>query len=62
MILQFIIVALLAAPLGILIYELIRRGILKKKADDIIRNAEIEGENIKKEKIKHGGKGRKRII
>ncbi len=51
MILQFIIVALLAAPLGILIYELIRRGILKKKADDIIRNAEIEGENIKKEKI-----------
>ena len=51
MILQFIIVALLAAPLGILVYELIRRAILKKKADEIIRNAEIEGENIKKEKI-----------
>ena len=49
--LQFIVVALLAAPLGILIYELIRRAILKKKADEIIRNAEVEGENIKKEKI-----------
>ena len=47
----YVITAVLAAAAGILLYILINRVILKKKGDEIIRNAEIEGENIKKEKI-----------
>ena len=51
MIIGYVITAVLAALLAIVIYILIRRIILKKKGEEIIRNAEKEGENIKKEKI-----------
>ena len=47
----YIITAIVAAAVAILLYIFIRRIILKKKGDEIIRNATLEGENIKKEKI-----------
>ncbi len=47
----YIIVAIVAALAGIALYILVQRAILKKKGDEIIRNAETVGENIKKEKI-----------
>ncbi len=47
----YIIIAIVAALAGIALYILVQRVILKKKGDEIIRNAEAEGENIKKEKI-----------
>lgn len=46
-----IITAVISAGVALGLYFLIRNVILKKKSNQIIKNAEIEGENIKKEKI-----------
>ncbi len=48
---NYILLSLVAAAVGIAVYILVRNVILKKKGSEIIRNAEAEGENIKKEKI-----------
>ena len=49
--LPYILTALISAGLGILIYILVRNFIMKGKKDEILKNAETEGEAIKKEKI-----------
>ena len=49
--LPYILTALISAGLGILIYILVRNFIMKGKKDEILKNAEAEGEAIKKEKI-----------
>ncbi len=46
-----IITALISAIIGAAAFWLVRNIILKRRGDEIIRNAEQEGENIKKEKI-----------
>ena len=51
MILTIIITAILSAGLGILIFWLLRKLILGNKSSQILKQAEAEGENIKKEKI-----------
>ncbi|MBQ6437743.1 MAG: ribonuclease Y [Bacteroidales bacterium] len=51
MILTIIITAILSAGLGILIFWLMRKLILGNKSSQILKQAEAEGENIKKEKI-----------
>ncbi|MBR5056279.1 MAG: DUF3552 domain-containing protein, partial [Bacteroidales bacterium] len=51
MITTIIITALISAALGALAFWLVRNIILKRRGDDIIRQAEQEGEAIKKEKI-----------
>ncbi|MCF0173004.1 MAG: DUF3552 domain-containing protein, partial [Bacteroidales bacterium] len=45
------IIVIVSAAAGIGIYILIRNVVLRKKGSEIIRTAELEGENIKKEKI-----------
>ena len=49
--LAYILTAIWSAALGIMAFFLIRKLVLRKKGEEIIRNATIEGENIKKEKI-----------
>ena len=51
MITTIIITAILSAALGILIFWLLRKLILGNKSSQILKQAEAEGENIKKEKI-----------
>ena len=51
MITTIIITALISAALGALAFWLVRNIILKRRGNDIIRQAEQEGEAIKKEKI-----------
>ena len=51
MITAIIITAILSAGLGILIFWLLRKLILGNKSSQILKQAEAEGENIKKEKI-----------
>lgn len=51
MLTAIIITFVIVAPLSVFGYIFVRNVIMKKKGDDIIKNAEIEGENIKKEKI-----------
>ncbi len=46
-----IITAVVAAALAIGVYVLIQNTVRKQKSSQIIKNAELEGENIKKEKI-----------
>lgn len=46
-----VITAVISAGVALGLYFLIRNVILKKKSNQIIKNAEIEGESIKKEKI-----------
>ncbi len=48
---NYVITALISAAVGALAFWLIRNIILKSRGDEIIRKAEQEGENIKKEKI-----------
>ena len=48
---NYILIALISAAIGIVVFHLVRNVIFKKKGNEIIKNAEIEGENIKKEKI-----------
>lgn len=50
-ILVIVITAIISAGVALGLYFLIRNVILKKKSNQIIKNAEIEGESIKKEKI-----------
>ena len=50
-ILIYILVGALSAIAALCTYILIRRIILKGQKEEIIRKAEIEAENIKKEKI-----------
>ena len=45
--LPYILTALISAGLGILIYILVRNFIMKGKKDEILKNAETEGEAIK---------------
>ena len=47
----FFLGALAGALLALVIYILLRRMILKGRRDEILEKAELEGENIKKEKI-----------
>ena len=49
--LSYILTALIAAGLGVLGCVLVRNFILKGKKEEILKNAEAEGEAIKKEKI-----------
>ena len=49
--LVIIVTALISAGLGVLGTLLVRNVILKGKRDDILKNAQAEGEAIKKEKI-----------
>ena len=51
MLLSYILTALIAAGLGVLGCILVRNFILKGKKEEILKNAEAEGEAIKKEKI-----------
>ncbi|MCI2082306.1 MAG: ribonuclease Y [Bacteroidales bacterium] len=51
MFLTIIITVLITAVVAIGVYILISRIVLKNKAEQIIKNAETEGENIKKDKI-----------
>ena len=52
MILLYLLIGLVVgAGLGIGLYILIRRSILKGKRDEILEKAEIEGEKIKNERI-----------
>ncbi|MBR5100471.1 MAG: ribonuclease Y [Bacteroidales bacterium] len=51
MLLSYILTALISAGLGILGCILVRNFILKGKKEEILKNAEAEGEAIKKEKI-----------
>lgn len=48
---MIIIVALLAATIGIAAYIMVQKIIMKGRKDSIIEKAELEAENIKKEKI-----------
>ncbi|MFA6713611.1 MAG: Rnase Y domain-containing protein, partial [Bacteroidales bacterium] len=48
---SIIITAIISAAVSIGLFIVVRNIILRKKKDTIIINAEIEGENIKKEKI-----------
>ena len=49
-ILYYIIAAVAGAVIALSAYIVIRKYTLNGKKDEIIRKAEIEGENIKKEK------------
>lgn len=51
MLIAIIITAVVTAVAAVGIYILISRSLSKNKAAQIVKNAEIEGENIKKEKI-----------
>ena len=51
MTIAIIITALISAAVGALAFWFVRNIILKSRGDEIIRKAEQEGENIKKEKI-----------
>ena len=57
-ILYYIIAAVAGAVIALSAYIVIRKYTLNGKKDEIIRKAEIEGENIKKEKTQ----GRTRAI
>ncbi|MBP9987588.1 MAG: DUF3552 domain-containing protein, partial [Bacteroidales bacterium] len=48
---NYILLSLVAAAVGIALFILVRNVIFKKKGSEIIKHAEAEGENIKKEKI-----------
>ena len=48
---EIIITAIISAGLSIGVYLFVRNIIMNKKKDEIVKNAELEGENIKKEKI-----------
>ncbi len=48
---ELIITAVISAAGAIGLYIIVRNIILKRRGSEIIKNAEIEGENIKKEKI-----------
>ena len=50
-ILIYILCAVCGAVVALVSYILIRKMLLKGQKEEIIRNAEIEAENIKKEKI-----------
>ncbi len=51
MLTTIIITLVIVAPVSIFGYIFVKNVVMKRKGDDIIKNAEIEGENIKKEKI-----------
>jgi len=48
---EYIIAGLIGAAVALAAFIIIRRLVLKGRVDDIIKKAELEGENIKKEKI-----------
>ena len=48
---KYIITAILSAAVALAVYIIIKKASLKGRRDAIIEKAELEGENIKKEKI-----------
>lgn len=47
----YVIVGVVCAAVAVVVYELVRRAILKGRKDEIIRQAQLEAEKIKSEKI-----------